>query len=418
MERFFGLAISSDPGYVGMITANSFMKRQFGKKLIEEYIPRWDLTHVIDTSGAHIPGHGTPTVILFGRNCRPVADTIRAVMGIRGEPKTPDDPARGLVWSAILVQTDQPGSQSEFVSAVDTPRESFHQHPWSIGGGGAAELKELLEDRAERRLNDSIESIGFMAITGEDEAYVGPPRFWQRSRVPSRPFGGGDAVRDWGVRSDDDVAFMYDAKHSDVPVLDLSSLGTLQRILWPLRTNLKRRLMFGKYPEDSGLTWYEYRFSSRDRLRTPLSIAYAEVATHNHFVLNRSGKVFNQTAPVIKLPSDASEDDHLALLGCLNSSVGCFWMKQTLHSKGGGGINEGLRGEKWEFFYQLSGTGLGRFPVAQGGPLALCRVLELLARDLNEQCPASVSSRGVPTAAVLRQARLDFGRLRAQMVAL
>jgi hypothetical protein len=32
------------------------------KKLIEEYIPRWDLTHVIDTSGAYIPGHGTPTV--------------------------------------------------------------------------------------------------------------------------------------------------------------------------------------------------------------------------------------------------------------------------------------------------------------------------------------------------------------------
>ena len=55
-------------GYVGMITANSFMKREFGKKLIEEFFPKIDLTHVIDTSGAYIPGHGTPTVILFGRN--------------------------------------------------------------------------------------------------------------------------------------------------------------------------------------------------------------------------------------------------------------------------------------------------------------------------------------------------------------
>ena len=55
-------------GYVGMITANSFMKREFGKKLIEQLIPTWDLTHVIDTSGAYIPGHGTPTVILVGRN--------------------------------------------------------------------------------------------------------------------------------------------------------------------------------------------------------------------------------------------------------------------------------------------------------------------------------------------------------------
>ena len=31
-----------------------------------------------------------------------------------------------------------------------------------------------------------------------------------------------------------------------------------------------------------------------DKLRTPLSIVFAEVATHNHFVLDRGGKVFNR----------------------------------------------------------------------------------------------------------------------------
>ena len=67
-----------------MITANSFMKREFGKKLIEEFFPTVDLTHVIDTSGAYIPGHGTPTVILFGRNRRPVGDEVRAVLGHPG----------------------------------------------------------------------------------------------------------------------------------------------------------------------------------------------------------------------------------------------------------------------------------------------------------------------------------------------
>ena len=48
-----------------------------------------------------------------------------------------------------------------------------------------------------------------------------------------------------------------------------------------------------------------------ERLRTPLSIAFAFVATHNHFVLDRGGKVFKQSAPVIKLPEGATEDDHL-----------------------------------------------------------------------------------------------------------
>ena len=80
----------------------------------------------------------------------------------------------------------------------------------------------------------------------------------------------------------------------------------------------------------------------RERFRTPLSIAFAFVATHNHFVLDRGGKVFKQTAPVIKLPADATEEDHLALLGLLNSSTACFWMKQVFHDKGSSGIGRGI----------------------------------------------------------------------------
>ena len=79
-----------------------------------------DLTHVIDTSGAYIPGHGTPTVILFGRTLFPRrGSTIRAVLGVRGEVGVPDDPPNGPVWSAIVTQVDQPGSESEWVSVVD-----------------------------------------------------------------------------------------------------------------------------------------------------------------------------------------------------------------------------------------------------------------------------------------------------------
>ncbi len=70
------------------------------------------------------------------------------------------------------------------------------------------------------------------------------------------------------------------------------------------------------------------RVSAR-ALRSPLSITFAFVATHNHFVLDRGGKVFNRSAPVIKLPDTATEADHLALLGLLNSSTACFWMKQV-----------------------------------------------------------------------------------------
>ncbi len=101
MELFFSLAkttVQGKPGWVGQITSNSFMKREFGSKLIEKYLVTKDLHEVIDTAGAYIPGHGTPTVILIGRNRIPLDDRpIRAVLGVRGEPGRPNEPARD--WS-------------------------------------------------------------------------------------------------------------------------------------------------------------------------------------------------------------------------------------------------------------------------------------------------------------------------------
>lgn len=122
------------------------MKREMGKTLIEQWVPAHDLTHVLDSSGAYIPGHGTPTVLLFGRNRRPVASTVRTVMGIRGEPTRPAEPEKGIVWSSIIALVDRPGSASDYVSVVDLERGRLAKHPWSIGGG-AAELKELLDRR-------------------------------------------------------------------------------------------------------------------------------------------------------------------------------------------------------------------------------------------------------------------------------
>ncbi len=422
VERFFRLCVTDGGervGHVGMIVANSFMKREFGKKLIEELLPSVELETIIDTSGAYIPGHGTPTVILFGRNRTPVSLSVRAVLGIRGEPKTPDDPAKGLVWSAILEQLDKPGSESEFVSVADLERDDLASHPWALTGGGALELKERIEAAADSKLGDHVVSIGFGAILGEDEAFLFPPGHWQLDSIPEgmhRPLVTGEEVRDWSLESSAEAIFPYS------PQIELQHEPSIQRKLWRLRSTLEGRRDFSKRSyKECGRPYWEYHQIPPDRYRTPLSIAFAFVATHNHFVLDRGGKVFNRSAPVIKLPPDATEDDHLALLGLLNSSVACFWMKQVFFPKGGDQVGQSgarVRKNLWEERFEFAGTQLEKFPLPNDlrGALERVRELDRLAREELNLHPNQLVFDERVSRERLDQARKQSSALRAKMV--
>ena len=412
MERIYDLA--RDDGFTGQITSNSFMKREFGKKLIESYIRTIDLTHVIDTSVVYIPDYGTPTVILFGRKRPPVGNTVRAVMGIKGEPSTPADPARGLVWSAIVGQLGRPGSESEFVSVADTPREQFAKHPWSIGGGGAAELKTVLDEQSDKTLMGVIATISIGVVTLEDDAFASDlATMHRKSLSPAETVGfvEGDRLRDWLLDGPQAAFFPYDPN-----AFTPSASKTLLDVLWPLRTRLRNRVWFRQTQDQRGLKWFEYGMLSKPMLRTPFSIAFASVATHNHFVFDRGCKVFKQSAPIIKLPEGATEDDHLGLLGLLNCSTACFWMQQTLHNKGGPG-GASSKDEKWHDFFDFSGTALQTFPLPAGRPLGIARRLDTLASQLSEMRPAAIVTRDVPEAETLATARRNEERLCGKMIA-
>jgi hypothetical protein len=372
MEHIYALCVRG--GFTGQITANSFMKREFGKPLITTFFPTVDLTHVIDTSGAYVPGHGTPTVILFGRRRPPVAGTVRAVMGIRGEPATPADPANGFVWTAIRAQVDKPGSQSEYVSVGDAARAIFHKHPWSVGGGGASDLKQQLEDRGHSTLADAMADTGRTTHTGEDDVFYYPAGALKTTRLSRDcvPLVTGEVIRDYLISPDMESLFPYDRASGEPRPIDNAQL--MQRFQ-TYRTTLRHRRDFGQSIEERGLRWVDHSMFFPARYRAPLSIAFAFVATHNHFVLDRGGKVFNRSAPVIKLPPTASEDDHFALLGILNSSTACFWMKQVCHQKqmmGGDGIRIT---DKSKVPYEFHGTALAKMPFPEAW-----RTTELRAR--------------------------------------
>jgi hypothetical protein len=195
-----------------------------------------------------------------------------------------------------------------------------------------------------------------------DDVYFLPADVLARRGVPeelTRWLAIGEEIRDWANAPSTRAVFPYG------PALELiEPSGRTLEFLWPFRSVLSARAVFsgGTY-RDAGRPWWEWHQVTKDRYRTPRSIVFAFVATHNHFVLDRGGKVFNRSAPIIKLKDGATEDDYLALLAYLNSSIACFWMKQVMMDKGATSDRGVLQADPEKFRFEFDGTKMATVPV-------------------------------------------------------
>jgi len=228
----------------------------------------------------------------------------------------------------------------------------------------------------------------------------------------------GDSIRDWVLYPSDPALFPYDENFT--PLAE-DRAQPLFKHLFFYRTCLANNKMFGgKTKVEAGLKWYEYGRLTHSKLRTPLSIVLAFVATHNHFVLDRGGKVFNRSAPIIKLPNHATEEDHLALLGLLNSSTACFWMKQVFHNKGSTVDERGARQTTiaFENFYEFTGTGLQKFPLTAEKPLNLASNLDRLAQEWQTHLPGQLAEHFPLSRATLDAHKDQATALLRRMIAL
>lgn len=416
MELFFRLAQRGErSGWVGQIASNSFIKREFGKSLIENFLARKDLRAVIDTSGAYIPGHGTPTLILIGRNQSTVGETVRVVLGVHGEPGRPEVASDAIVWRSIVQHIDDPGFDNDSISVADLNRTLLAQHPWSLSGGGAIELAQTL-DRGTSVLSELGVTVGRTTHTGADDAFYVPATSTHALRLQSDvvPVVLGEDVRDFHFAPTLSALFPYDEKGDPRKPSE-----TAWRFFWRNKALLSSRVDYQKTMTERGLRWFDHSMFFKARYRAPLAITFAFVATHNHFALDRGGKVFKQSAPVIKMPEGTPEETHLELLGVLNSSVAGFWLKQKSHNMGSTVDTAGARTtlDAWENFFQFNGSTIRNLPLPPTLPLVPARILDSLARQMAAHSPQSVAERGAPTSAELREAHTASRDIRAQMIA-
>ncbi|MDU0301730.1 BREX-2 system adenine-specific DNA-methyltransferase PglX [Streptomyces sp. PAL114] len=421
-QRFFELARRGDSeghgyGMVGQITANSFMKREFGKRLIESYFRNEvELTEIIDTSGAYVPGHGTPTVIMVGRRRSGIGRSpmLRTVRGIQGEPARPKDPSQGLVWRAICEQIDRTDSESNWVSVTDVPRDAMSAHPWSLTGGAAVDVMQRL-GRHVCRLNNVVDEVGLSIVTGEDSAFGIPLTNAVKCRkIPVVSVVDGQDIRDWSLQEESWLVNPYREDYELRTELTLEPF----RFMWPLRRILEMRKKFSVTLLERGIPWFEWRELYRSKLSASSLIAFPLVATHNHFYMQREVIPSKHSTTVIKLREGASEEEHLQLLGLLNSSTAGFWLKMVSHGKGNGGVNEGYRGAAWEEFFEFTGTKLQEFPIPASYPTSLATALDALAQQLSAFSPSSITAESTPTAPALREAKAAWESTCARMIAL
>ncbi|MEJ1197555.1 MULTISPECIES: BREX-2 system adenine-specific DNA-methyltransferase PglX [unclassified Streptomyces] len=427
-QRFFELVKRGGTdgtgyGMVAQITANSFMKREFGSPLIEDFFAHHvELTEVIDTSGAYIPGHGTPTVILVGKrksgSGRSLA--IRTVRSIQGEPSIPENPRNGAVWSAIIEQIDTPGSTSTWVSVDDLERDRyFSKHPWVLAAGGLEIIEQITLSQRSPLKELLALGVGAGGISGEDNAFFLPDAATSRRMHIERslPVATGSMLRDFTAENSMMTIWPYSkdfraAQEHDIP-------STL-RTLWPLRRVLQKRKRFGVEVEKiSTLKWYEFRELYKAKLSTPTSIAFAEVSTHNHFTVTHGEMIFNQTSPMIKLQAPAERADYVQLQAVLNSSTACLWLKMACHNKGGSGLGRGFQDQEWENRYQFNGANVERFPVPLAWPDALAAALDSHTQQLSlVDVAAGWADESSPSSESIRSARLIWESTRARMITL
>jgi len=425
-ERF--LTLATEGGFVGLINANSFTKRDFGEQLIQKVLPRYELLKVVSTSGAYIPGHGTPTLVLFARNRAPADGHAMAVLTKRGEPTEPPIPAKAPAWSEIAEHHDEVGFEGTYISVESIPRTELAKHPWVLVGGGARALRAMLESSGAGVLDSITENLGVSISIGHDDVFLRPNTSPQSRGLPTIPILTGEELRDWRSSCTSHLLRPF-----SWPEQEFEAPADLLIHLWPWRRLLQTRVVSGTTSmEATSKKWFEVQRLSRAKHQSQWSISFAEISTHNHAVLNRGGRIYKKTAPVINLAAHLTETDHQAVVGYLNSSTVAFWCRVTMFPKGGDQMGEGGRVSPtpWQDRMQYAGNLFRKCPIpdlgsAQSSVAPFVEEIESTTAAMGVIAPETVVAAtlaATPALPALRDARAksltECARLRGVLISL
>lgn len=417
VQRCFHLAVRTGghdraAGFVGLFVETSFMHREFGRRLVERFLPTVHLTHVIDTPDVGGSGRGA-----LGAPPSPVALIGRNHVARAGEPVRVLCPGGPGVPVPTGTGRGRRGGPAAGPARRDLDRAVLASHPWGIGDGGAAGLVHTLGANASDLLSRRASEVRAGAVIGADDAFVAAAQALRRVGTDSRyrrALVENTVVRDFGVHEPREVLWPYAS-----PTSDAVRLPAVERFLWPARTAMRARAA-RRVRHEPAPPWYGYAVRAQERPPGALSLVLAGLAAQNHVALERGGHTIDHSVVSVTLPEGSSEEEHLGLLAVLNSSTACFWLLHACRPRSAAAaVPEGSDPlEPWERERRFTPAKVRQLPLPGSAPAQLARDLEMVVRRMAAQEPAAVCGRGVPTREVLDGARTSQEALRRRMTAL
>jgi len=325
--RSFG--IMAKDAQLGLIVSNAFAKREFGQPLIESFFPTVDINKIVDCSGLMFPGHGTPTCIIFGRNRKPdEGSSIRVASILPGGGDLRTVPEDSPLWQTIEAHHNDKGYADHHVVISDRTKEEMSEWPWNFDVGSAP--TQAMIEESNNKLTQVVNGVGYSVLTKSDDIFFVPPHLARLVSIDKKLIQAvnvGDEIRDWSYTDNMVAICPYDKSFN---VVDIDNFTSAEKYLSCFKDKLNSVITFGKTKKEAGKKWFEYFCPYEERHAIDSTIAFGDIATHNHFTFFTRHRLFKDTAPMVLLKSPG----HGSLIaGLLNSSSALFWLKQVCFSK-------------------------------------------------------------------------------------
>lgn len=469
-----GFTLLKHAGELGFIVSNAFLKRDFGKPLVEYFLRAVQVQKIVDCSGLMFPGHGTPTLLLFGAGFASNPETtIRDVCILPGGGDLRTPPEESPLWATIAATHDKTASFAEGeplrtedarrgfrkvyedlrVAVGDCKQKTLLQHPvrlvfpeWTVF--------QLLEDKGSLPLSTFLaRPVGFNFMTHQDDIFKQPQntiRILGLAQPGVRQCIPGTHIRNWCVVNDEWLIVPYTAEWILIKEDHSILFSFLRKFRWALES---RAVFEGGTYETAGRPWYEFHQIDLTKSKASRVLVCPEIATHAHFLVADNKPVWPQTNQIAVFVNPQDGPAHHLLAGLLNSSGPLFWLKQVCFNKGAGEdeerdrfvyagnklqelpvparIAEALRGKSNELALRLTQLAQGCWDRGQRMPdLALRKIFELPGeayRDWNSQLIGYIEPNknlGLPfdssgsLRSSFRKAQTVRDRLRAEMIGL